>query len=295
MKTINFTELKYLSLIILSIILFSCHNQKEENWTDLLDKDLSQWDMYLSYEMKNGYNGDINGDTILPIGYGTNYKNIFTVIEDNNEPVLKISGEVYGCVFTKESYRNYHLRLKFKWGDKKWEPRLDKDMDSGILYHSQGECGIDYWRTWMLSHEFQFIQSGDEGNSGDYWCIGATQMTVRAHQDSAGLVFDTNAPLVTMGVGTENGYYCAASNSKEQPTDQWNEAELICFEGKSLHIVNGKVTMALSGLSYKDGDIVKPLIEGKIQLQSEAAEVFYKDIQIRDITQLPEEYLKFFE
>jgi hypothetical protein len=46
---------------------------------------------------------------------------------------LKISGEVYGCVFTKKEYANYHFRLKVKWGDKKWHPRKKLLKDSGVL------------------------------------------------------------------------------------------------------------------------------------------------------------------
>ncbi len=38
-----------------------------------------------------------------------------------------------------------------------------------------------------------------------------------------------------------------------------------------------------------------PLIKGKIQLQSEAAEVFYKNIQIKKLDQLPEEYAVYFK
>jgi hypothetical protein len=34
---------------------------------------------------------------------------------------------------------------------------------------------------------------------------------------------------------------------------------------------------------------------GKLQIQSEAAEVFYRDIEIRTIPAMPGEYQKFFE
>ena len=37
--------------------------------------------------------------------------------------------------------------------------------DSGILYHSIGPIGEDYWRSWMLSQEFQIM----EGHMGDFW------------------------------------------------------------------------------------------------------------------------------
>ncbi|WP_211236749.1 family 16 glycoside hydrolase [Sporocytophaga myxococcoides] len=69
--------------------------------------------------------------------------------------------------------------------------------------------------------------------------------------------------------------------------------ELITFGDKSLQIVNGKVVMALSNSSYMDG-ILKPLTKGRIQLQSEAAEVFFKDIKIKPITKLPSEYADYF-
>jgi len=77
----------------------------------------------------------------------------------------------------------------------------------------------------------------------------------------------------------------------EKPHGEWNTLELICFEGTSYHIVNGKVVMALYNSRYKnnDGKIV-PLTKGRIQIQSEAAEVFYKNIQIKSIKKLPRKF-----
>jgi hypothetical protein len=50
----------------------------------------------------------------------------------------------------------------------------------------------------------------------------------------------------------------------------------------------------LQGSRYlKDGETL-PLAKGKIQLQSEAAEVFFKDIQIRSISRLPPAYAALF-
>ena len=48
-----------------------------------------------------------------------------------------------------------------------------------------------------------------------------------------------------------------------------------------MHIVNGKVVMALKNSRYQDGDKTVPMTGGKLQIQSEAAEVFYRDIEIR--------------
>ena len=72
-------------------------------------------------------------------------QDVFTVRMDGKQPVLRVSGEYYGCLVTKEDFSNYHFRVQFKWGDKKWEPRLNELKDSGILYHTSGPYGVDYW------------------------------------------------------------------------------------------------------------------------------------------------------
>lgn len=69
--------------------------------------------------------------------------------------MLKVTGEYYGCVFTRTSYKNYVLKLNVKFGSKKWEARENKLMDAGILYHSQGKAGVDYWRAGCFRRSFK--------------------------------------------------------------------------------------------------------------------------------------------
>lgn len=267
-------------------------------WTNLLDKKLSKWENYESYRHQLGYKGqvpvDVNGKQIAPIGYNKNEANVFSVVMQNGEPVLRISGEIYGCVFTKQDFENYDLKLKVKWGTKKWVPRLTEPWDSGILYNSQGPAGVDYWHSWMLSQEFQ-VSAHENGNSmGDYWCIANSEADVRIDYSPKKdtLKFNPKGEMITTGHGKN---FIQASGNYESPHGEWTELELISFGGKSLHIVNGHVVMALTNSAYQDGNQRKPLTHGKIQLQSEAAEVFYKDIQIRNITAIPAKYVSYFE
>jgi hypothetical protein len=84
------------------------------------------------------------------------------------------------------------------------------------------------------------------------------------------------------------------SNDRESKPGEWTTLELICFKDKSLHIVNGEVVMVLKNSAYtRDGKII-PLTKGKIQLQSEAAEVFFKDIEIKSIAEVPAKYAALF-
>ncbi|MBO4994057.1 MAG: DUF1080 domain-containing protein [Alistipes sp.] len=288
-----------LLLLGLALLLSSC--RQDEGWQSLLDSDLSHWRVYQSYQHTNDFRGrapvDENGEKIPPIGYDKNLYDLFTVTEEAGEPVLRVSGQTYGCVISNQSYRNYHLRLQVKFGQKRWEPRLEKALDSGLLYHSVGDAGVDYWLSWMRSFEFQVMQSGTtEGNSGDFWSIAGSKADIkisRPDPEKRTYYYDPEGEWLTVGSrGVTN--FCGTEDHNS-PDGEWTTLELICYEGQSLHIVNGEVVMALKNLRYtaEGGDV--PLVEGRLQLQSEAGEVFYKGIEIRPLEQMPEEYVSYFE
>jgi hypothetical protein len=52
--------------------------------------------------------------------------------------------------------------------------------------------------------------------------------------------------------------------------------------------------MVVSKMVFKDGDTLKRLDNGKIQLQSEAGEVFYKEIEIKKLNSVPKQYKAYF-
>ena len=101
------------SVMMMALALASC-SSKDEGWKSILDKDLSHWRIYQSYQHANGFDGrvpvDEAGGKLAPIGYDKNLDNLFTVTEEEGEPVLHNDGPTYGCVISNESYRNYHHR-----------------------------------------------------------------------------------------------------------------------------------------------------------------------------------------
>jgi len=190
--------------IVISLLVVICSACSNTQWKPLLDDDLSQWDTYLSYKHSTDYDGSIptdsNGDVIQAIGLnkGNDKFKVFTLIEQNNQPVLRVSGEVYGAVTSKQVYQNYHLKLKVRWGDKKWTPRKNKLMDSGILYHAVGEHGKEHFRSWMLSQEFQIMQ----GHMGDYWSQANSAIDIRAYLPEYIMnpVADETQPFLKVGM-----------------------------------------------------------------------------------------------
>jgi len=172
---------KYLKIAFLLVCL-SGFSQEDTAWQNILDEELSHWDTYLSYELTDDYNGeqpkDDKGNLIAPIGLNNDSFGVFTTIKEDKDVVLKVSGQVYGCIFTKNEYENYHLKLQVKWGDKKYIPRLHQFKDSGLMYHSSGPHGADHFRSWMLSQEFQIM----EGHMGDFWSQINSAMDIRAYR-----------------------------------------------------------------------------------------------------------------
>jgi hypothetical protein len=73
----------------------------------------------------------------------------------------------------------------------------------------------------------------------------------------------------------------------ERPRGEWNTLELYCVGQTSAHVVNGRVNMVLNGLRHRIDGREVPLTKGRIQFQSEAAEVFYRNIAVRSIREIP--------
>ncbi len=90
-------------------------------------------------------------------------RKVFTVADG----MIHISGDGLGGLVTNKRYRDYHLVLEFKFGERTWQHREQAARDSGCLIHSNGQDG-GYEGCWMPSIEVQII----EGGVGDFIAVG---------------------------------------------------------------------------------------------------------------------------
>lgn len=265
-------------------------NTLTKKWTSLLKGDpKDNWDVYIGVPHKSveglaKVDPESNGMKGEPLGLNNDPKNVFNFIKSKKgEHVVHITGEIYGALTSKQEYENYHLKLKVKWGEKKWEPRLDRLRDSGLLYHCAGPFRT-FWNVWMSSQELQI----QEGDMGDFYALGNATSDVPAvevpgKKKYEKMVYDLNGKLYTGNVKKSDEV------EVENKKGEWNTVELITYNGTSLHIVNGKVVMSLYNSREKKGN-QEPLIRGRIQIQSEGAEVYYKNIKIKSIDKIPSKY-----
>jgi hypothetical protein len=203
-------------------------------------------------------------------------KGVFTV----KDGVLKISGEEWGGIATRQMYRDYHLVVEWKWGGPAHGDRATKARDSGILVHGVGEDGAASG-VWLESIESQII----EGGAGDLLMVAGKRqpwLTGRVREGrGTELYWDESAKPMARDRGRFNWYGrdpewrdvlgFRGRQDVEAPTGEWNRQEVICDGDTIRNIVNGKAVNFATDSSHTFG---------KIQLQSEGAEIWIRRVEI---------------
>jgi hypothetical protein len=259
----------------------------QEPWIPLFNgRDLTGWDSWLGkpHQLTDvpGHPRNAEGAYTQPIGLNKDPRSVFSVVRVDGEPAIRISGETYGGLITREEHENYQLRFDFKWGTRRWPPRETAVRDSGCCYHSVGPNDASYG-FWMKSFEFQI----QEGDCGDFYSLAGViadveGVPVNLANPKSDLAYRRGSPQI---LGTTRRVI--KDSDHEKPTGEWNTLDLYCLGQTSVHVVNGKANMVLTGLRHRVDGREVPLTRGRIQFQSEAAEVFYRNIAVRRISEIP--------
>lgn len=206
-------------------------------------------------------------------------KHVFSV----QDGMLRISGEEWGGIATKEAYRDYHLVVEWKWGTATWGERKTAARDSGILVHGVGEDGAASG-VWLESVEAQVI----EGGTGDLILVagaGKPSFTAEARQDGDQFYWESGAPAHRLTDGRLNWFGrdpgwkdvlgFRGRRDVEKPAGEWNRQEVIADGDSLTSLVNGVVVARVTRCSHA---------AGKIQLQSEGAEILVRSVELQPLT-----------
>jgi len=260
-----------------------------ESWRPLFNgRNLDGWETFLTNPDPAwnvpGLKRDTNGRYLEPIGKNQDPLKVFNVENVDGGPVIHITGQGFGVITTKESFANFHVRVQMKWGERKWSIKLNAPRDSGLLYFVHGEPGFDH-ATWPRSIEFQI----QEHDIGDLYALG-TQITVNATRKEKLWLYDPQGQPTLFVQKPPVGNRCVKLGDPEKPNGQWNTLDLICVGDESVHIVNGVVVMRLHHAQRVDGSSPTSLAAGQISLQTEGAEVYFRDVKIMPADAMPLEF-----
>ena len=196
--------------------------------------------------------------------------------------ILRISGQDFGGLTTRDEYANYEVEVVYAWGGKVWPPREKTARDCGLILHATGQDGT-VAKTWLEGIQCNMI----EGGTGDISITGSNkkyrfkaQAEERAFGKKTGLYWKEGAPardfnpgdrLLWFGKdpGWQNVLGFRGKNDVEKGVGQWNTL-VVTMKADTMTIKLNGVTMS------KATDL--GTTKGKLQFQSEGAEILFKRI-----------------
>lgn len=252
----------YRTIASLALIAFSLSTVSAKEPVKLFDgKDISKWYTFLK---DHKVDKDPNGT--------------FTV----KEGVLRISGQDFGGLVTRDEYSNYVVEVEYTWGGKVWPGRDKTARDSGLIVHSTGENGA-VGGSWLNGYQCNMIEGGTGDISitggdksyrfkaeaeerpagkkpGWYWKEGAAS---REFAPGQRLLWSAKDP------NWENVLGFRGKNDVEKPVKEWNKL-VVTMKGDTMTVeLNGATLTKATNLS---------VTKGKVQIQSEGSEVLFRKI-----------------
>ena len=201
--------------------------------------------------------------------------------------VLRCGDEGMGYVATRQAYKDYHLSVEYRWGRR--NPNDKYVRNSGVLLHGVGPDGSQDG-VWMTSLECQLAQ-GCEGDlilirgksaDGKPYPATITSNTVvaedgktRWQSDGKQTVYSgkqfwwsRHQPFFKELIDTRGATDVAS------PLGEWTKVECLCH--------GSRITIKINGTTVNECFDANPAA-GKILLQSEGHEVFFRNLELRPI------------
>jgi hypothetical protein len=160
------------------------------------------------------------------------------------DDMIRCEGNPFGYIRTEKDYGNYVLRLQWRWGDKVHSAR-----NSGVFVHVSGPDKV-----WPKGVEAQLFT----GHAGDFWLVDGFKL----HVDPA-----RKDPK-------SDRHYLRMKDNVEKPIGEWNQYVITC-RGDTIKLVVNDQEVNEGNDAESD--------HGKILLQSEGAEIFFRNIEMKPL------------
>jgi hypothetical protein len=173
------------------------------------------------------------------------------------------SAQPIASLTSEREYSRFVLELQYKWGTNRFGERAETERDAGVLYHVH----TDVTRVWPPSLEMQLGTSALDGRwvTGDVFILGGiTQAVVNGQVANEGR-FRTTVLA-------------------EKPQGEWNQLRLeVDADKQAIYELNGIVLNQLQTFKKKVGEEYVTLDRGKVALQAEYAELWYRNVRIAEL------------
>lgn len=202
--------------------------------------------------------------------------------------VLRCGAEDMGYLATKDAYQNFHMSVEYKWGEKSTTDKYVRN--SGILLNGVGPDGSQNG-VWMTSIECQLAQ-GCEGDliviagkdqEGKPYPATITSNTNKASDGKTRWSKDGKATKYSgkqfwwskHEPGFEELIDTRGKDDVASPLGEWTKVECVCS--------GSRITIKINGVTVNECFDAQPAA-GKILLQTEGHEVFFRNFEIRPLS-----------
>ena len=241
-------------------------------------------------------------DTVIQLFNGKNLDGLYTWLQDAKyedprkvytveDGMLHISGDGLGYISTKQRYRNYHLVVEYRWGERTWQTRKTCAKDTGVIVHCAEPDG-SYGNIFMAGIEAQII----EGGTGDLIAVpgkradGSTipvSLTGEIAKDRNGQpIWHKGGQRTTLNAFARINWFGRDPDWKDvrgfrgkqdidSPGQQWTRLDVICD--------GGHITYRVNGIQANEAFDVVPS-SGRILIQSELAEVYVRRFELQPLS-----------
>jgi hypothetical protein len=199
--------------------------------------------------------------------------------------VLRCGDEDMGYVATRQAYKDYHMSVEYKWGRLNLNDKYVRN--SGVLLHGVGPDGSQNG-VWMTSIECQLAQ----GCEGDLILIKGTMpngksypATITSHvvigEDGRPRWNESGTKTVYSGKqfwwSRHQPFFkelidTRGENDIASPLGEWTRVECLCKGSRLTIKINGRIVNECFDANPS---------AGKILLQAEGHEVFFRNLEIR--------------
>ncbi len=218
-------------------------------------------------------------------------RGVYSVVDG----MIRLSGDGFGYLATEREYRSYRLVVEYKWGRRNWRGRERHARDSGIFLHGNGPDGNshDGNGAFMAAIECQVMQgrTGDlmliRGNRADGTPVPmklvAQAATERDHEGwptwkekGERVILEGFGRLNWSGIDPDwkDDLDFRGRSDVESSGEEWTRVECVCAGNRITVSVNGKVVNEALEAS---------LDRGKILLQCEGSEVFFRTFELHPL------------
>lgn len=235
-------------------------NPEPDGWIPLFNgKNLDGWYSYLD---SSGKNNDPQG--------------VFKV-EDGMIHILDVpmSGgrSDNGYLATTRDFSNVRIHVEYKWGTKR---ASEGKRNSGLLYLAVGPDAV-----YPTSLECQI----EETDVGDLWIVNGASVTAFFIAPSMP-VYDDDMQAGTRVRSAPGDSLRVLKSGDFENREGWNTVEVIIQGDRTTHLINGRIVNRARDIQRPDPNNpsrMVPLKSGRILLEAEGSEIWFRDIRIKPL------------